>query len=132
VKLEYLEEAYTTSNWIVRIYKVKPPKNRSWGFVPGESGQTYATLDKWEGLRRWDRLFWHLHRESAQTVLVRLTVAARSVISKLRMCYRDNLYLFFFLDWECHEGTLEVFVNFCVVIDLINMAIEILPVLGIK
>lgn len=28
VKLEYLEEAYTTSNWIVRIYKVKPPKNR--------------------------------------------------------------------------------------------------------
>jgi hypothetical protein len=65
-------------------------------------------------------------------VLVRLTVAARSVISKLRMCYRDNLYLFFFLDWECHEGTLEVFVNFCVVIDLINMAIEILPVLGIK
>ncbi|KAL9224338.1 hypothetical protein vseg_000382 [Gypsophila vaccaria] len=29
VTLEYLEEAYTTSNWIVRIYKVKPPKNRS-------------------------------------------------------------------------------------------------------
>ncbi|CAL5070726.1 unnamed protein product [Urochloa decumbens] len=29
IKLEYLEEAYTTSNWIVRIYKVKPPKNRS-------------------------------------------------------------------------------------------------------
>lgn len=28
VKLEYLEEAFTTSNWIVRIYKVKPPKNR--------------------------------------------------------------------------------------------------------
>ncbi|XP_057859934.2 dolichyl-diphosphooligosaccharide--protein glycosyltransferase subunit STT3B [Cryptomeria japonica] len=28
VKLEYLEEAYTTSNWIVRIYKVKPPVNR--------------------------------------------------------------------------------------------------------
>ncbi|XP_024990333.1 dolichyl-diphosphooligosaccharide--protein glycosyltransferase subunit STT3B [Cynara cardunculus var. scolymus] len=28
VKLEYLEEAFTTSNWIVRIYKVKPPSNR--------------------------------------------------------------------------------------------------------
>ncbi|KAI3776427.1 hypothetical protein L1987_46209 [Smallanthus sonchifolius] len=28
VKLEYLEEAFTTSNWIVRIYKVKPPTNR--------------------------------------------------------------------------------------------------------
>ncbi|KAH0461618.1 hypothetical protein IEQ34_009193 [Dendrobium chrysotoxum] len=28
VKLEYLEEAFTTSNWIIRIYKVKPPKNR--------------------------------------------------------------------------------------------------------
>jgi dolichyl-diphosphooligosaccharide--protein glycosyltransferase len=28
VKLEYLEEAFTTSNWIVRIYKVKPPVNR--------------------------------------------------------------------------------------------------------
>ncbi|KAI9087938.1 hypothetical protein K1719_030268 [Acacia pycnantha] len=28
VKLEYLEEAFTTQNWIVRIYKVKPPKNR--------------------------------------------------------------------------------------------------------
>ncbi|KAI3725414.1 hypothetical protein L1987_65202 [Smallanthus sonchifolius] len=28
VKLEYLEEAFTTSNWIVRIYKVKPPTSR--------------------------------------------------------------------------------------------------------
>lgn len=28
VKLEHLEEAFTTSNWIIRIYKVKPPKNR--------------------------------------------------------------------------------------------------------
>ncbi|GJV23918.1 triacylglycerol lipase OBL1 [Tanacetum coccineum] len=28
VKLEYLEEAFTTSNLIVRIYKVKPPDNR--------------------------------------------------------------------------------------------------------
>uniref|UniRef100_A0A0D6R1I2 dolichyl-diphosphooligosaccharide--protein glycotransferase n=1 Tax=Araucaria cunninghamii TaxID=56994 RepID=A0A0D6R1I2_ARACU len=28
VKLEFLEEAFTTSNWIVRIYKVKPPVNR--------------------------------------------------------------------------------------------------------
>lgn len=28
VKLEHLEEALTTSNWIVRIYKVKPPSNR--------------------------------------------------------------------------------------------------------
>ncbi|KAL8159876.1 hypothetical protein V2J09_001413 [Rumex salicifolius] len=28
VKLEYVEEAYTTANWIIRIYKVKPPKNR--------------------------------------------------------------------------------------------------------
>ncbi|RZB62049.1 Dolichyl-diphosphooligosaccharide--protein glycosyltransferase subunit STT3B [Glycine soja] len=28
IKLEYLEEAFTTQNWIVRIYKVKPPKNR--------------------------------------------------------------------------------------------------------
>ncbi|KAG0472919.1 hypothetical protein HPP92_014372 [Vanilla planifolia] len=28
VKLEHLEEAFTTSNWIIRIYKVKPPNNR--------------------------------------------------------------------------------------------------------
>ncbi|PKA54983.1 Dolichyl-diphosphooligosaccharide--protein glycosyltransferase subunit STT3B [Apostasia shenzhenica] len=28
VKLEHLEESFTTSNWIIRIYKVKPPKNR--------------------------------------------------------------------------------------------------------
>ncbi|KAA3481424.1 dolichyl-diphosphooligosaccharide--protein glycosyltransferase subunit STT3A [Gossypium australe] len=28
VKLEHLEEAFTTSNWIVRIYRVKPPNNR--------------------------------------------------------------------------------------------------------
>lgn len=28
VKLDYMEEAFTTSNWIVRIYKVKPPNNR--------------------------------------------------------------------------------------------------------
>ncbi|EPS67017.1 hypothetical protein M569_07758, partial [Genlisea aurea] len=28
IKLEYLEEAFTTSNWIVRIYKLKPPNNR--------------------------------------------------------------------------------------------------------
>lgn len=30
IKLEHLEEAFTTSNWIVRIYKVKPPNNRWW------------------------------------------------------------------------------------------------------
>jgi len=29
VKLEYIEEAFTTSNWLVRIYKVKKPTNRS-------------------------------------------------------------------------------------------------------
>ncbi|KAI8528587.1 hypothetical protein RHMOL_Rhmol12G0159600 [Rhododendron molle] len=34
VKLEYLEEAFTTSNWIVRIYKVKPPNNR-WSTAAG-------------------------------------------------------------------------------------------------
>ncbi|PPR95518.1 hypothetical protein GOBAR_AA25148 [Gossypium barbadense] len=28
VKLEHLEEAFTTSNWIVRIYRVNPPNNR--------------------------------------------------------------------------------------------------------
>lgn len=28
IELHHLEEALTTSNWIVRIYKVKPPKNR--------------------------------------------------------------------------------------------------------
>lgn len=28
IKLEHLEEAFTTSNWIVRIYRVKPPNNR--------------------------------------------------------------------------------------------------------
>ncbi|KAL5721490.1 dolichyl-diphosphooligosaccharide--protein glycotransferase [Ranunculus cassubicifolius] len=28
IKLTHLEEAFTTSNWIVRIYKVKPPSNR--------------------------------------------------------------------------------------------------------
>ncbi|EFJ19648.1 oligosaccharyltransferase subunit STT3 [Selaginella moellendorffii] len=27
-ELEYLDEAFTTSNWIVRIYKLKPPANR--------------------------------------------------------------------------------------------------------
>ncbi|KAK0402678.1 hypothetical protein QR680_016471 [Steinernema hermaphroditum] len=29
VELEHLEEAYTTEHWLVRIYKVKPPKNRA-------------------------------------------------------------------------------------------------------
>ncbi|TKR71663.1 hypothetical protein L596_019225 [Steinernema carpocapsae] len=29
-ELEHLEEAYTTEHWIVRIYKVKPPKNRGY------------------------------------------------------------------------------------------------------
>ncbi|MCO5603205.1 hypothetical protein L7F22_057352 [Adiantum nelumboides] len=29
IELHHLEEALTTSNWIVRIYKVKPPKNRA-------------------------------------------------------------------------------------------------------
>ncbi len=28
-ELEVLEEAYTTEHWIVRIYKVKQPENRS-------------------------------------------------------------------------------------------------------
>jgi len=28
VKLEYIEEAFTTTNWLVRIYKVKKPDNR--------------------------------------------------------------------------------------------------------
>jgi len=28
-KLDYLEEAYTTMNWLVRVYKVKEPDNRS-------------------------------------------------------------------------------------------------------
>ncbi|PAA46040.1 hypothetical protein BOX15_Mlig008489g5, partial [Macrostomum lignano] len=27
-ELTYLEEAYTTEHWIVRIYKVKKPDNR--------------------------------------------------------------------------------------------------------
>ena len=27
-ELEFIEEAYTTVNWIVRIYKVKPEENR--------------------------------------------------------------------------------------------------------
>ena len=30
IKLEHLEEDYTTSNWIARIYRVKPPTNRLW------------------------------------------------------------------------------------------------------
>jgi len=29
IELKYLEEAYTTVNWLVRIYKVKPPTNRA-------------------------------------------------------------------------------------------------------
>lgn len=29
VQLERLEEVYTTENWVVRIYKVKEPANRS-------------------------------------------------------------------------------------------------------
>lgn len=29
IKLEYIEEAYTTANWLVRIYKVKKPGNRT-------------------------------------------------------------------------------------------------------
>jgi hypothetical protein len=28
VELEHLEEAYTTENWLVRIYRVLPPSNR--------------------------------------------------------------------------------------------------------
>ena len=27
-ELDYLEEAYTSEHWIVRIYKVKKPENR--------------------------------------------------------------------------------------------------------
>ena len=29
ISLEYLEEAYTTENWLVRIYRVKDIKNRN-------------------------------------------------------------------------------------------------------
>lgn len=29
IKLKYLEEAYTTVNWLVRLYRVLPPSNRS-------------------------------------------------------------------------------------------------------
>ena len=50
IKLEYLEEAFTTSNWIVRIYKVKPPKNRSWGILVGE---VFGTLDKYVIVNIW-------------------------------------------------------------------------------
>jgi len=28
IRLEHLEEAYTTEHWLVRIYKVKQPANR--------------------------------------------------------------------------------------------------------
>ena len=28
IRLEYLEEAYTTEHWLVRIYRVKKPANR--------------------------------------------------------------------------------------------------------
>merc|ERR1712137_254265 len=28
IQLKYIEEAYTTTNWMVRLYKVKPPANR--------------------------------------------------------------------------------------------------------
>lgn len=28
IRLEHLEEAYTTEHWLVRIYKVKKPSNR--------------------------------------------------------------------------------------------------------
>lgn len=28
IELKHVEEAFTTANWIVRIYKVKPPVNR--------------------------------------------------------------------------------------------------------
>jgi hypothetical protein len=44
IKLEYLEEAFTTSNWIVRIYKVKPPKNRSWGADEASGDVTLDTF----------------------------------------------------------------------------------------
>ena len=27
--LEYFEEAYTSSNWLVRLYRVKPKKNKA-------------------------------------------------------------------------------------------------------
>ena len=30
IKLDYFEEAYTTRNWLVRIYKLKKPNNRGW------------------------------------------------------------------------------------------------------
>lgn len=30
VKLEHFEEAFTSENWIVRIYKVKKPNTRGW------------------------------------------------------------------------------------------------------
>lgn len=28
ITLEYIEEAFTSENWLVRIYKVKHPENR--------------------------------------------------------------------------------------------------------
>ncbi|GAA0144298.1 glycosyltransferase [Lithospermum erythrorhizon] len=43
IKLEHLEEAFTTSNWIVRIYKVKPPNNR-WTTSLKARYTSYGTL----------------------------------------------------------------------------------------
>jgi len=66
IKLEYLEEAFTTSNWIVRIYKVKPPKNRSWGIFASEvvraiTSDKYIIVKNLSGYRRRrGGCYWHL------------------------------------------------------------------------
>ena len=50
IKLEHLEEAFTTSNWIVRIYKVKPPNNRWWNlsfYWGGRRRDLVVELQSW-------------------------------------------------------------------------------------
>jgi hypothetical protein len=89
IKLEYLEEAFTTSNWIVRIYKVKPPKNRSWGSIAGE---VFGTLDEYIIVKIWvatgDGAVLIFATEAPQNMgaaLARLTVVAVvSVLLKVK------------------------------------------------
>ncbi|KAJ6888121.1 hypothetical protein NC652_029217 [Populus alba x Populus x berolinensis] len=64
IKLEHLEEAFTTSNWIVRIYKVRPPNNSYYASVKGLEGKAlkkklHSVISKHQSLSYrevWDAL----------------------------------------------------------------------------
>lgn len=46
INLKHFEEAYTSRNWIVRIYKVKPPENRQ-SMAPQSSAPPKGHKSRW-------------------------------------------------------------------------------------